>query len=140
MSFPFWQNSILRIPLAISLGAISGALSRYYLTIWLTKLFGSNFPFGTLFVNLTGSFFMGLFITMTAERAEKLLQIPPEVFLLVTVGFLGSYTTFSSYELDSIRLFYQGKKQLMVLYWLASPILGLICLKLGIMLADWILD
>lgn len=131
MSFPFLSNPILRESLAISLGAIPGALSRYYLTIFIKNILPIGFPYGTLLVNITGSFLMGIFIAVLSAR---ILTVSPELILFITVGFLGAYTTFSTYELDSIKLLEQGNKQLMVLYWLGSPILGLISIQLGITL------
>jgi fluoride exporter len=127
------QQPSVRNPLAISLGAISGSLCRYYIGLWFARVLGMNFPYGTLFINLTGSFVMGLFLTLIAKR---ILFLSPEVILLVTVGFLGSYTTFSSYELDSIKLFNEKKFVIATFYWLGSPILGLIGIQLGIILAN----
>ena len=80
----FHQPSV-RNPIAVSLGAIAGALSRYYLSLWLAKTFGTGFPYATVFVNLTGSFLMGLVTTLILERT---LLISPEVRLLIAVGFL----------------------------------------------------
>lgn len=127
-----FQSPAIRNPIAISLGAIAGALCRYYLSLWFVQRFGTYFPYGTLFVNITGSFLMGVFITLTFERV---LMLSPEVILLISVGFLGSYTTFSSYELDSIKLINQGKIIAMGLYWLGSPLLGLLGIQLGVWLA-----
>lgn len=122
--------------IAVTLGAIGGALSRYYLGLYFAKIF-ENFPFGTFFVNITGSFIMGLFVSLVAQ---KTFNFSPEVVLFVTTGFLGSYTSFSSYELDSIKLLDKGLNQIAVLYWLGSPILGFIGIKLGIFLANKIGD
>lgn len=82
-------------------------------------------------MNITGSFLMAMFI---ACLAEKIFTISPNLILFITVGFLGTYTTFSGYELDSITLLEQGKKQLMILYWLGSPIVGLISIQSGMLL------
>lgn len=90
-----------------------------------------NFPFGTLFINITGSFFMGIFIAIVSAR---IFNISSDLVLFISVGFLGAYTTFSSYELDTIKLLQEGHKQLMILYWLGSPILGLISIQFGISL------
>lgn len=122
----------VRNPLAVSLGAIAGALSRYYLTLWFAQRFGSNFPYGTFFINLTGCFVMGFFATVALERAAT---ISPEVRLLVAVGFLGSYTTFSTYGLDSVLLLGNRKFAAAGFYWLFSALLGIICVQLGVMLA-----
>lgn len=122
----------VRNPVAVSLGAIAGALSRYYLSLWLAQRFGNNFPYGTFFINLTGCFVMGFFATLALERAAT---ISPEVRLLVAVGFLGSYTTFSTYGLDSVLLLENRKFAAAGFYWLFSALLGIICVQLGVMLA-----
>lgn len=136
-----FQEPSIRHPLAVSLGAIAGALSRYYLSIWVAKTLGTAFPYATVLVNLTGSFLMGLITTLIVERT---LLISPEITLLITVGFLGSYTTFSSYELDAMNLLRGSSWQTQIklfwvvkaiAYWLGSAILGFLCLYLGILVA-----
>lgn len=126
------QESSLRNPIAISFGAIAGALSRYYLGIWFAGRLGRTFPYGTLFVNLSGSLAMGFFVTLVLERA---IVVSPEVRLFVAVGFLGSYTTFSTYELDTIALLRSQHLWLAGLYWLGSAFLGAIGVYLGIVAA-----
>lgn len=114
----------------MSLGAIPGALSRYYVTMFFAQWFGTRFPFGTLFANLTGAFVIGLFTTYLLERAIA----APDLRLLVAVGFLGSYTTFSTYMLDTVNL-WQTSGWVGIGYWLGSPILGVVGLQLGSLLA-----
>ena len=126
------EKPSVRNPIAVSLGAIAGSLSRYYLSIWLAQRFGTGFPYATLFVNLTGSFAMGLLTTLVLERT---LLISPEMRLLIAVGFLGSYTTFSTYELDSISLIRDSQLNEAFIYWLGSAVLGSIVLYLGIIAA-----
>jgi fluoride exporter len=121
----------IRSPLAISLGAIAGALSRYYLTTWFIQQFGSQFPYGTFFINLTGCLGMGFFVTVAIEKS-----LSPDLRLLVATGFLGAYTTFSTYGLDSLSLLNSGKLNLASLYWCGSAVLGTLCVQLGIMLAN----
>ena len=120
----------IRNPIAISFGAIAGALSRYYLTAWFAQRFGTSFPYGTFFINLTGCFAIGFFATL-ALRAI----VSPEVRLLVAVGFLGSYTTFSTYGLDTVALVNNRQVAAASFYWLGSAILGVVCVQLGAMLA-----
>ena len=62
------QNPNIRIPIAISLGAIAGALSRYYLTLWFSDRFDTSFPYGTFFINLSGCLVMGFFATLAVEQ------------------------------------------------------------------------
>lgn len=115
-----------KTPVLISLGAIPGALSRYYVITYFTQWFGPRFPFGTLFANVTGSFVIGLCMTYLFDRAIA----APELRLLVAVGFLGSYTTFSTYAFDSVAL-WQLNQGIAIAYWLGSPALGVIGLQLG---------
>ncbi|BAY15118.1 CrcB protein [Anabaenopsis circularis NIES-21] len=129
------QNSVLRISVCISLGALPGALSRYYLGLWFTQFFGQEFPYSTLIINISGCFVMG-FLTMLA--LGRLIAIHPEIRLLVTTGFLGSYTTFSTYELDVVKLLQQNRLELSFLYWLISPLLSLLSLLLGNTIAKFI--
>lgn len=122
---------MIRNPIAISLGAIAGALSRYYITLWFAQRYGTNFPYGTFFINLTGCFAMGFFVTLTLER----VVMSPEVRLLVATGFLGSYTTFSTYGLDTITLLGLRRIMLAGLYWVGSALLGIFSVQLGVLLA-----
>jgi CrcB protein len=126
------QDPTFRNPIAISLGAIAGALSRYYLTLWFAQRFGTAFPYGTFFINLTGCFGMGFFLTVALERVAT---IPPEVRLMVTTGFLGAYTTFSTYGLESVTLVRNRNFPAASFYWAGSAILGIISVQLGILLA-----
>jgi fluoride exporter len=121
-----------REPIAISLGAIAGALIRYYLNLWFAKNFENSFPYGTLFINLTGCLVMGYFSTLLLE---KIVNISIELKLLVTVGFLGSYTTFSTYGLEVYLLIQKGYLAAALSYWLGSAVLGIVGIYLGAMIA-----
>lgn len=121
----------LRAPVAISLGAIAGALSRYYITQWLAQQLGDGFPYGTFLINLTGCVGMGFFVTWAIEKS-----LSPDLRLLVATGFLGAYTTFSTYGLDTMALFNSGRGNLAGLYWGGSAVLGVLCVQLGVVLAD----
>jgi CrcB protein len=96
--------------LAISVAAILGANLRYVLSRFAAKEFGPVFPYGTLVINVLGSFIVGLFITWTTER----VLVDPRWRLLVVVGFCGSFTTFSSYAFESMSFFEQGQYGLML--------------------------
>jgi CrcB protein len=126
------QDPNFRTPIAISLGAIAGALSRYYLTLWFVKTFGTGFPYGTFFINLTGCLMMGFFVTFALERVTT---IPPELRLMATTGFLGAYTTFSTYGLETFVLLRDRTYTNAGIYWASSAILGIISVQLGVILA-----
>lgn len=97
--------------LAISVSAILGANLRYLLSRFAAKEFGPVFPYGTLIINILGSFIVGLFVIWTTERV---LLDNPRWRLLVVVGFCGSFTTFSSYAFESMSFFEQGQWGLML--------------------------
>jgi CrcB protein len=120
------QNPNVRAAIAVALGAIGGSLCRYYLGGWLIAWLPIDFPMGTLLVNLSGCFLMGFFTTLAVQFSLK-----PEHFLFLTTGFLGSYTTFSTYALEAGELFEAGHWGAAISYWLGSPLLGLLGLVLG---------
>lgn len=90
--------------LLVALGAALGANARYIIGLWAAGRFGADFPYGTLIVNVLGSLLLGFVIVLTTER----LTLSPETRLLLTVGFLGSFTTFSSFAVESIALSRDG--------------------------------
>ena len=126
------QDPNLGHPIAISLGAVAGALSRYYITLWFANRFGTAFPYGTFFINITGCLAMGFFVTLALERVAT---IAPEVRLMLATGFLGSYTTFSTYGLETNVLWRDRSYSIAAFYWAGSAILGVIAVQLGIILA-----
>ena len=96
--------------LAISIAAILGANLRYLLSRFAIRELGPVFSFGTLMINIVGSFIVGLFVIWTTER----VLVDPRWRLLVVVGFCGSFTTFSSYAFETMAFFEQGQWGLMV--------------------------
>jgi len=101
---------VLKDFLAISVAAIVGANLRYLLSRLAAMELGSAFPYGTLFINIVGSFIVGFFVIWTTERA----LVDPRWRLLVVVGFCGSFTTFSSYAFETMAYFEQGQWGLML--------------------------
>ncbi len=122
----------IRAPLAVGLGALGGALCRYYLVGSVIRWVGAEFPIGTLMVNLSGCLIMGWFAALAFHRSDL---ISPDLRLLVAVGYLGSLTTFSSYALDTVGLIHQARWGWVLIYGVGSPVLGLIALFLGQWLA-----
>jgi CrcB protein len=107
--------------LAISVAAIVGANSRYFLSRLAAREFGPVFPVGTLIINVVGSFIVGFFVIWTSER----VLVDPRWRLLVVVGFCGSFTTFSSYAFESMAYFEQGQWGLMLTNVLSNNLLCL---------------
>jgi len=116
--------------LLISLGAALGANARYWVSNWAAQRWGAAFPYGTILINLTGSLLIGLFLTLAAER----FLIDPRLRLLLTVGFLGAYTTFSTYSFESYNLFARGQWLLAALNAFGSTIAGILAVGLGVFL------
>jgi CrcB protein len=115
------ENFIVKDFLAISVAAIVGANLRYLLSRLAAMELGSVFPYGTLFINIVGSFIVGFFVVWTSERA----LVDPHWRLLVVVGFCGSFTTFSSYAFETMAYFEQGQWGLMLANLLSNNILCL---------------
>ena len=118
--------------LAISLGAILGANARYWLGVWAAQKFGASFPYGTLIINLTGSMILGLFMTLITNR----YMVDTRWRLFVAVGFLGAYTTFSTYTYESVYLIMNGKAWTGFLNLFGSSILGAAAVTIGILLGQ----
>lgn len=96
--------------LTISVAAILGANLRYLLGRVAARELGPIFPYGTLIINVLGSFIVGLFVIWTTER----VLVDPRWRLLVVVGFCGSFTTFSGYAFETVSFFEQGQWGLML--------------------------
>ena len=116
--------------LAVAVGAVLGATTRYVVGGWAARRLGPAFPYGTLLVNLTGSFLLGLFLTLTTDR----FLVNPRLRLAVAVGFFGSYTTFSSYTVESLNLLLAGQPWLGLTNLVGSALLGALSAALGIFL------
>ena len=100
--------------LLIFLGGGLGALCRWLATSFFAVRFGATFPCGTLFVNVTGSFFMGLVMGLLPLLPRGAL-LPENLRLLLAVGFLGGFTTFSSFSMETLTLL-QGTNALSALW------------------------
>lgn len=112
---------MLKNVLAISVAAIVGANLRYLLSRLASKELGAVFPYGTLFINIAGSFIVGFFMIWTTER----VLLDPRWRLLVVVGFCGSFTTFSSYAFETMSYFEQGQWGLLMVNLLSNNVLCL---------------
>ncbi len=125
-----WGQSMQTF-LFISLGAVLGANLRYWLGLWIAQHWGAQFPIATLVINLTGSFLLGFFITLVTQR----FLVDPGWRLFFAIGFLGSYTTFSTYTYESIMLWTAGNWISGSLNLFGSSFLGGLAALGGIILA-----
>ena len=114
----------------ISIGAIIGANLRYWVGDLAAQRFGTAFPYGNLIINLSGSFILGLFMTLITDR----FIVDPYWRLFVAIGILGSYTTFSLYTYESVNLMMSGQPLLGLFNLFGSSLLGGVAVFLGILL------
>lgn len=114
----------------VGLGGFLGANARYLLGGWVVSRLGVGFPYGTYVINVSGSFILGFFLAFAQDRA----WISPSVRLLFAVGFVGAYTTFSTFEYESVRLLQDGELVLGAAYLIGSVVTGAVALFAGIAL------
>jgi fluoride exporter len=117
--------------LVISLGAIAGANARYLISRYAAKALGPAFPYGTLFINVTGSMIVGFFMIWVTER----VLVDPRWRMLIVVGFCGAFTTFSSYAFETMAYFEQGQWLLMLANIFTNNVLCLAGALAGMALA-----
>jgi len=120
--------------LLIAVGAALGANARYLVGVWASGRFGADFPYGTILVNISGSFVLGFLLSLSTGR----LQLSPEARLLLAVGFLGAFTTFSSYAVESLNLWRDAGAWRSLLNVLGNNVVGLVAAVLGRSLAEWL--
>ena len=116
--------------LLVAAGGAIGAGLRHLANMGALRLFGPNFPWGTMCINIVGSLAMGIFIELLARRAG----VSNEVRLFVATGILGGFTTFSAFSLDFAVLFERGAMGQALGYALASVILSILALFAGLWL------
>lgn len=115
----------------IGLGAALGANARYLMSLWLAEILGERFPFGTLAVNASGSLLLGFLVA----AGSHYLALSPQLRLLVMVGFLGSFTTFSTFAVESVALWQSGRAWSGLANIFANNGISFLCAALGMLLA-----
>ncbi len=124
------QNAFTRTVMAIALGAIPGALGRYFITEFTKDIIGKDFSYyATFFINVTGCFIIAFFYTLNEEKFKNL---SPEIRLMIATGFCGAYTTFSTYGLETFTQIDKGNTTIALLYWLGSMVIGMLGVQLGV--------
>jgi CrcB protein len=116
--------------LLVGAGGFFGAISRYLVDGWVSDLTGGRFPWGTLVVNVVGSFALGLLVALSIERAA----IPASIRAPILIGFIGAFTTFSTLALESWRLVEDGSWALALGNIGGSMLLGLVAVIAGLAL------
>ena len=118
----------------VALGGAIGSAARYLVGGWFASRFGPAFPYGTFVINISGSFIIGLFLAFAQDRA----WLSPYWRLFFAVGFVGGYTTFSTYEYEAVRLLQSGETALGAIYMVGSMVTGAIAAIAGIVLGSWL--
>lgn len=118
----------------VFIGGGVGSVFRYLVSGWVYAVWGSNFPYGTLAVNLAGSFIIGFFLTL----AEDKFLISPDIRVLVAIGFVGGFTTFSTFTYETMKLLRNGSFIIGGLNIVVSMTIGLIAVWFGSILAGLI--
>lgn len=113
----------------VAIGGAAGASLRYVTGLGVTRLFGHGFPLGVIAVNILGSFLMGAFVVLAAQRS--LTHLSP----LVMTGFLGGFTTFSAFSLEAVTLFERGQTGAAALYVMISVVGSIAALFAGLWMA-----
>lgn len=116
--------------LVVAVGGALGSIARYLVSVAAGRLFGPDFPWGTLTVNVVGSFAMGVFVGLLALRLDGSTALR----LFVAVGMLGGFTTFSSFSLDAVVLWERGAVFAAAGYVVASLVVSLGALAAGLAL------
>lgn len=119
----------------LSLGGVLGVNARYWLGLWIARWAGTQFPWGTFLINVTGSFAIGFLATALARWLPH-----PHLRLLVVTGFLGGYTTYSSFAFESLTLWERGERGPSLAYIAGTVAAGLVGVVLGVALARGLPD
>lgn len=123
--------------LALAIGGAIGANARYWIGIWVAAWAGTRFPWPTLLINISGAFVLGVLATLI-DRWQ-----PPSRFLItefLLVGILGGYTTFSTFTMESFRLWHHGDFLRSIGYMAGSVTIGFAAVALGVALAHALMD
>ena len=114
--------------LVVGLGGFLGAIARFWLGGYISERMGIRFPYGTFVINVSGSFVIGLILTILTENAHW----SPNWRYLIPVGFIGAYTTFSTFEYETLRSVQDGQWLMAALNVVLSVTLGFLGVWLGV--------
>ena len=117
--------------LFIGIGGFLGSITRYFVAKYANIFFGDKLPLGTVIVNVTGSFVLGYIYVLSVER----LAVSDTFRLFLGVGFLGAYTTFSTFSVELINLLSEANYISAFIYWILNVVFSIISAFLGIYFA-----
>jgi|TARA_B110000114_G_scaffold28501_1_gene28822 CrcB protein len=121
--------------IAVAVGGAFGAVARYAISTWIFDSTSHKFPYATLSVNVLGSFVMGIFFVLILEKG----LLPPEWRGVLMIGFLGAFTTFSTFSLDALGLWQNGHLFLALVYALGTVVLCLAAITVAVWLTRLLL-
>jgi fluoride exporter len=113
----------------IALGGAIGAIARFMVGAYVGQRMGARFPYGTFVINMSGSFLIGLMMTLLTERTH----LSANWRYLIPIGFIGAYTTFSTFEYETLRAIQDGQFTAGVLNAVLSVIVGFVMVWLGVL-------
>ncbi|WP_235857447.1 fluoride efflux transporter CrcB [Paenibacillus albiflavus] len=116
------MDNLLLTILLVGLGGFIGAITRYSISTMISKSFPSTLPYGTLTVNLLGSFALGILLGK---------EVSGELTFLIGTGFMGAFTTFSTFKLESLKFLYNGQINRLIIYQLLTYIAGIMLAFIG---------
>jgi CrcB protein len=112
----------------VGMGGFLGAIARFWVGGYVSGRMGAKFPYGTFVINCTGSFIIGFIMTLLAERTHW----NPNLRYLIPIGFVGAYTTFSTFEFETLRALQDGQVIVAILNVVLSVSLGFLAVWLGV--------
>lgn len=121
---------MLKAIVLVGIGGGMGSVLRYMTSSFMTKYFPSSFPWGTLSVNVLGCLLMGVLLSL----GERQSWMNNDLRLLWLTGFCGGYTTFSTFASENIQLWQSGQILTVIAYTIASVLLGLVAVRLGLVM------
>ena len=113
----------------VGIGGFAGSVARYALGVWIYDRMGTRFPYGTFVINITGCFLIGVILTVLDSR----VGVPPAWRLAIPIGFIGAYTTFSTFEYETFRSVNSGQASIGLLNIALSVLVGYFAVWLGVM-------
>ncbi|HET8523119.1 MAG TPA: fluoride efflux transporter CrcB [Thermomicrobiales bacterium] len=131
LSSPWRLRERLATHGAIGAGGLLGANARYFMGVWAANRWGTAFPWGTFAINIAGSFLLGFYLTLVTERFTGRAVTR----LFVATGFLGAFTTFSTFGYETVTLLQDGSPVRALSYVVASLVVGITGVIAGILAA-----
>ena len=114
---------------AVGVGGFVGSIARFWLASYVGQRMGTRFPYGTFLINVSGSFLIGLVMTILTERTH----LSPTYRYLIPIGFIGGYTTFSTFEYETLRAIQDGQFTIGLLNIVLSVLVGFLMVWTGAM-------